>query len=54
MEPNGQQLDDLKNLVEDGKIKAVIDKVFTFSDSIKALLYQKSGRAKGKIIINLK
>ena len=54
MGPNGQQLKDIKKLVEDQSIKPIIDKTFTFSESIDALLYQKSGRAKGKIIIKIK
>lgn len=54
MQPNGEQLTDVKKLVEANLIKPVIDKVFPFSKSIEALLYQKSGRAKGKVIIKVK
>ena len=54
MNSNGTQLNEIKKLVEDKLIKPVIDKEFSFSRSIDALLYQKSGRAKGKIIIKIK
>ncbi len=54
MNSNGTQLNEIKILVEDKLIKPVIDKEFSFSESIDALLYQKSGRAKGKIIIKIK
>ena len=54
MSSNGTQLNEIKKLVEDKLIKPVIDKEFSFSESIDALLYQKSGRAKGKIIIKIK
>lgn len=54
MQPNGNQLNDIKLLSETGKIKPIIDKVFNFSEAINALVYQKSGRAKGKIIIKMK
>jgi len=54
MNSNGTQLNEIKKLVEDKLIKPVIDKEFSFSESIDALLYQKSGRAKGKIIIKIK
>ena len=54
MQPNGEQLMLIKQLVENGVIKPIVDKVFPFSESIKALLYQKSGHAKGKIVINVK
>lgn len=54
MAPNGKQLNDLKTLAEDNLIKPVIDKVFPFSDAVDAVLHQKSGRAKGKIIIKMK
>ena len=54
MNPSGSQLKDLKLLIEENKIKAIIDKSFNFSESIKALLYLKKGRAKGKIVIEIK
>ncbi|MEM7182166.1 MAG: NADP-dependent oxidoreductase [Spirochaetota bacterium] len=54
MKPNGEQLMAIKTLVESGSIKSIMDKTFEFTDSIQALLYQKSGRAKGKITIKLK
>jgi len=54
MQPDGNQLNDIKLLVETEKIKPIIDKVFNFSEAINALVYQKSGRAKGKIIIKMK
>lgn len=54
MTANGKQLEDLKNLAEANLIKPVIDKVYPFSEAVEALLYQKSGRAKGKIVINMK
>jgi len=54
MKPNASQLNDIKILIEDQLIKSVIDKKFPFSDAINAILYQKSGRAKGKIVINMK
>jgi len=54
MNPSGSQLKDLKLLIEENKIKANIDKSFIFTESIKALLYLKKGRAKGKVVIELK
>ena len=54
MQPNGNQLNDIKSLVETEKIKPIIDKIFPFSEAIEALVYQKSGRAKGKIIVKMK
>ena len=54
MKPDGKQLNEIKNLVEDNLIKPVIDKEYPFSESIDALLHQKTGRAKGKIIIKIK
>lgn len=53
MHPNGAHLNEIKSLVEDEKIKAVIDKVYSFSDSIEAFTHLASGRAKGKIVISI-
>jgi len=54
MTPNGNQLNDTKSLVEAEKVKPVIDKTVPFSETIDALVYQKSGRTKGKIVVKMK
>jgi len=53
MHPNGAHLSQIKSLVEDEKIKPVIDKVYPFSESIEAFSHLASGRAKGKIVIKI-
>ena len=40
-------------MVEDEKIKPIIDKVYPFSESIEAFTHLASGRAKGKIVIKI-
>ncbi len=55
MEHNGAQLARIKDLFEAGDIKPVLDpKDFPFDQAVDALLYQKSGRAQGKIVIRIK
>ena len=54
MKPDKMQLEIIKKLAEAGTVKPIIDEVFYFSDAIKALLYQKEGHAKGKIILKMK
>jgi len=54
MKANGKQLKEIKKLAEANLIKPVIDKAYPFSEAVDALIYQKSGRAKGKIVINMK
>jgi len=53
MHPNGAHLAQIKLLVEDEKIKPIIDKVYSFSESIDAFTHLESGRAKGKIVIKI-
>ena len=53
MHPNGSHLGDIKSLIEDERIKPVIDKVYPFSESIEAFSHLASGRAKGKIVIKI-
>jgi alcohol dehydrogenase len=40
--------------VEAGIIKPVVDKVYPFEQANDALAYVESGRAKGKVVINVK
>ncbi|MFT5955289.1 MAG: NADPH:quinone reductase-like Zn-dependent oxidoreductase, partial [Cyclobacteriaceae bacterium] len=49
MHPSGANLGEIKSMIEDEKIKPIIDKVYAFSDSIEAFTHLASGRAKGKI-----
>ena len=54
MHPNGSHLGEIKSMIEDEKIKPIIDKVYPFSESIAAFTHLASGRAKGKIVIRIK
>lgn len=54
MKPDGNQLKEIKELVESDLVKPIIDRTFSFEGSIEALLYQKSGRAKGKVVIGVR
>jgi NADPH:quinone reductase-like Zn-dependent oxidoreductase len=53
MHPNGSQLSEIKSLVEDDKLKPIIDKVYSFSESIEEFVHLATGRAKGKIVIKM-
>ena len=54
MQPDGAMLAEVKRMVEEGEVKAILDdQIFTFDDAIDALLHQKSARAKGKIILRM-
>jgi NADPH:quinone reductase-like Zn-dependent oxidoreductase len=53
MHPNGQHLSEIKSLIEDEKIKPIIDKIYSFSESIDAFTHLALGRAKGKIVIKI-
>lgn len=53
MHPNGAHLAEIKSMIEDEKIKPIIDTVYPFSESIEALEHLATGRAKGKIVIKI-
>lgn len=54
MKPNGEHLSKIAQYLASGEIKAVIDSVYSFENSIQALEKLATGRAKGKIIITNK
>lgn len=54
MKPSGQQLSEITKLVEEGVIKPVVDKVYNFREINAAINYVNSGRAKGKVVVNIK
>jgi len=51
---HGAQLADIAALIEAGKIKAVIDKVYPFTQIIEAMIYAAGGRVKGKVVVQMK
>jgi len=54
MDPNREQLEQLTDLIQQGTIKPVLDKVYDLADGVEALVHQQSGRAKGKIVIKMR
>ena len=53
MNPNGRQLAEIGELLK-GSIRPVIDKIFLFDQAKEALAYLEKGRAKGKIVVQMK
>lgn len=53
MQPNGHQLYQIADLVEAGKIKPIVDKEYPFSQMNEALQYVNTGRAKGKVVVQI-
>jgi NADPH:quinone reductase-like Zn-dependent oxidoreductase len=54
MRASGEQLRQVAALVESGAIRPVVDKVFPFASTNEAMAYVESGRAKGKVVIQIK
>lgn len=52
--PDGAQLEEIGGLLESERIRPVIDKVFAFERATEALQYLAQGRAKGKVVVQLK
>ncbi len=53
MHPNGAHLNEITELVEGGSIRPIVDHVYPFSKAIDAFVHLASGRAKGKIIVQM-
>jgi alcohol dehydrogenase len=54
MKPSGEQLTKIKHLVEKGSIRPVIDRVYSIEEAQEAVQYVEMGRAKGKVVIQVK
>ncbi|MBI5317885.1 NADP-dependent oxidoreductase [Bradyrhizobium sp.] len=52
--PDGRQLAEIGELLKAGHIRPVIDKVFPFEQAKEALAYLDKGRAKGKVVVQMK
>jgi NADPH:quinone reductase-like Zn-dependent oxidoreductase len=51
MHPSGTDLAQLAELIEQGKLQAVVDRTYPFAHVTEALNYVESGRAKGKVVV---
>jgi NADPH:quinone reductase-like Zn-dependent oxidoreductase len=51
--PDGRQLAKIGELLEASHIRPVIDKVFPFVQAKEGLAYLETGRAKGKVVVQL-
>ena len=54
MKASGEQLRQISALVDAGAVRPVVDKVFPFEATNEALAYVEAGRAKGKVVIEIK
>ena len=52
--PDGSQLAEIAEFLKAGRIRPVIDKVFPFEQAKEALAYLEKGRAKGKVVVQMK
>jgi NADPH:quinone reductase-like Zn-dependent oxidoreductase len=53
MRPNQEDLVFMKELIEAGKVKPVIDRRYTLSEIVKALRYYDEGHSQGKVVITV-
>jgi NADPH:quinone reductase-like Zn-dependent oxidoreductase len=51
MHASGSELAELAGLIEQGKLKATVDRTYPFAKIAEALDYVESGRAKGKVVV---
>jgi alcohol dehydrogenase len=53
MHPSGSDLARLAELIEQGKLRVVVDKAYPFAKISDALAYVETGRAKGKVVVTM-
>lgn len=51
--PNQQDLTFMKDLIEAGKVKPVIDRCYPLSEIAEALRYYGQGHARGKVVVSV-
>lgn len=52
--PDGRQLAEIGSLLAVGRLRPVIDKVFSFEQAKDGLAYLEQGRAKGKVVVQMR
>jgi NADPH:quinone reductase-like Zn-dependent oxidoreductase len=51
MRANGAQLEELAALYDSGTLRPVLDRTFSFEETLEAMAYVEQGRANGKIVV---
>ena len=51
--PRVEDLIYLRELIEAGKVKPVVDKVFPLGEIAEAMMYHESGASNGKVVITM-
>lgn len=54
MKADGVALADITKLIEEGKIKPIVDRIFDFDQVNEAIAYVETGKSKGKVIVKIK
>ncbi|MBE1547578.1 alcohol dehydrogenase [Mycobacterium sp. OAS707] len=54
MKANGNQLSRITSLIDEGVIRPIVDKVYPFESTRDALDYVEKGRAKGKVVVEVR
>jgi NADPH:quinone reductase-like Zn-dependent oxidoreductase len=54
MKANGNQLSRIASLIDAGVIRPIVDKVYPFESTKDALDYVEKGRAKGKVVVEVR
>jgi NADPH:quinone reductase-like Zn-dependent oxidoreductase len=54
MHPSGDELAELGELIDQGRLKVIVDKTYPFANIAEALGYVESGRAKGKVVVTMR
>jgi NADPH:quinone reductase-like Zn-dependent oxidoreductase len=53
MHPSGRELAQLADLIEQGKLKVIVDEAYPFANISEALAHVEGGRAKGKVVVTM-
>ena len=51
--PDGRQLAEVAQLIDEGKVRVTIDKTFPLAKAAEAQEYQKAGVSRGKVVLNV-
>lgn len=52
-QPNNEKLEAISQLIDQGHIKPIVDRIYPFEEAVDALYYLQTNRAKGKVIVTI-